>query len=346
MSSHQQFMARCLQLAAMGAGSVSPNPLVGAVLVHEGRIIGEGYHRQHGQPHAEVNCINSVMQINKHLISASTLYVSLEPCAHHGNTPPCADLIIEQNISKVVTGSHDPNPLVAGRGIAKLRAVGVEVTEQVLVEECDFLNRSFITFYTQQRPYIILKWAQSSDGYFAPEGGKQQWLTNEYSKMLTHKWRTEEDAILVGTNTALIDNPQLNSRHWSGHNPVRLLIDMNLRVPPTANIFNDEALTIVYNAVKEGFEMGTAFVKLSNKVNVPAQIAADLHRRKVLSVIIEGGADTINRFIAANLWDEARVFIAPVQIGNGITAPKVGGRVYEKMKLADDSLSIILNQGA
>jgi diaminohydroxyphosphoribosylaminopyrimidine deaminase/5-amino-6-(5-phosphoribosylamino)uracil reductase len=343
MSSHEIFMSRCLELAAMGIGSVSPNPMVGAVMVYEGRIIGEGYHEKHGYAHAEVNCINSVKEEDRHLISSSTIYVSLEPCAHHGHTPPCADLIIERGIPHVVTGSHDPNPLVAGRGIKKLRDAGIEVTEHILEKECDFLNRRFMTFHTHHRPYIILKWAQSADGFIAPHGDRQLWLTNEYSKKLVHKWRTEEDAILVGTRTALIDDPQLTARLWQGRNPLRILIDMDLKVPAESRIFDHEAMTLVYNGSKEALQFGTVYVRLKDDETLSHQIAADLCHRKVLSVIIEGGAFTLNSFITAGLWDEARVFTSPTLLSDGIAAPQLSGHIHETTKLLDDTLTITLN---
>ena len=336
-------MSRCMELAVMAIGRVAPNPMVGAVLVHEGRIIGEGYHEQYGYAHAEVNCINGVKEQDKHLISDSTIYVSLEPCAHHGKTPPCADLIIERGIQRVVTGSGDPNPLVAGKGIKKLRDAGVEVTEHIMERECDFLNRRFMTYHTRQRPYIILKWAQSADGFFAPDDSRQVWLTNEYSKKLVHKWRTEEDAILVGTRTALIDDPQLTARLWEGRNPLRILIDMALHVPAESRIFDDEAMTLVYNASKEKLEFGTVYVKVDPDKPLPQQIAADLYHRKIQSVIIEGGAYTLNSFIDAGLWDEARVLTAPTLLSAGIAAPRIDGTVIDTQTIVDDSLTITLN---
>ena len=336
-------MSRCMELAVMAIGRVAPNPMVGAVLVHEGHIIGEGYHEQYGYAHAEVNCIDSVKEQDKHLISDSTIYVSLEPCAHHGKTPPCADLIIERGIQRVVTGSGDPNPLVAGKGIKKLRDAGVEVTEHIMERECDFLNRRFMTYHTRQRPYIILKWAQSADGFFAPDDIRQVWLTNEYSKKLVHKWRTEEDAILVGTRTALIDDPQLTARLWEGRNPLRILIDMALHVPAESRIFDDEAMTLVYNASKEKLEFGTVYVKVDPDKPLPQQIAADLYHRKIQTVIFEGGAYTLNSFIDAGLWDEARVLTAPTLLSAGIAAPRIEGILIDTQTIIDDSLTITLN---
>ena len=336
-------MSRCLELAAQGLGAVSPNPMVGAVLVHRGRIIGEGYHEQYGRAHAEVNCINSVKEQDKPLTKESTLYVSLEPCAHHGKTPPCADLIIANDIRDVVIGSGDPNPLVAGRGLSKLRDAGIKVTEHILEQECDFLNRRFITFHTHHRPYIILKWAQSSDGFFAPEGHQQHWLTNDYSHKLVHRWRTEEDVILVGTNTALIDDPQLTARLWEGRNPVRVLIDLDLRVPAGSRIFDDEAMTIVYNELKEGLENGTIYVRVIRD-DLLHQITSDLYDRRVQSIIIEGGAYTLGQFIAVGLWDEARIFTSPTLLQSGIPAPNVEGRASDSLDLSGDTLTIKHNR--
>ena len=343
MSSHEVFMSRCLELAVKGMGLVSPNPMVGAVLVHEDRILAEGYHEQYGKAHAEVNCLHNVNEEDKHLIKESTLYVSLEPCSHQGKTPPCTDLIIAHQIPRVVTGSGDPNPLVAGQGIKKLRDAGIDVTEHILQKECDFLNRRFLTFHIHQRPYIILKWAQSADGFFAPEGNKQHWLTNDQSKTLVHKWRTEEDAILIGTNTVLIDNPQLTARHWDGRNPVRILIDRELKAPRDSNIFDDEAMTIVYNEVKEGMEYGTIYVRLGFYGSLPQHIASDLYSRHIQSVIIEGGANTLMHFIDAGLWDEARIFTAPTMLGSGIKAPHAEGMIQDELRLAEDSMIIKFN---
>ena len=336
-------MSRCLDLAVKGLGSVSPNPMVGAVLVHDGRIIGEGYHEQYAQAHAEVNCLRSVAPDDQHLIRESTLYVSLEPCAHHGKTPPCADLIIANGIERVVTGSHDPNPLVSGRGIARIREAGIEVIENVCREQCDFLNRRFMTYHIHKRPYIILKWAQSQNGFMAGDENKQVWFSDEYSQKLSHRWRTEEDAILIGTRTALIDNPQLTARLWKGKNPVRVLIDRHLKVPEGSKIFDEEAMTIVYNLCKEGLEEGTVFVGLKPGEDVVKQIVSDLYHRSIQSVIIEGGAYTLAEFITAGLWDEVRITETPVVISSGIRPPDITGRTISDEKLDNDRLLIKIN---
>lgn len=336
----EQYMRRCLQLAAMGTGQVAPNPMVGAVLVYEGRIIGEGYHMQYGGPHAEVNCIQSVKPEDEPLIAQSTIYVSLEPCSHHGKTPPCSDLIIARGIKRVVTGSHDPNPLVSGKGIDRMRAAGIEVTEGLLAADCDELNRRFMTYHTAKRPYVILKWAQTVDGFIAPEGDEQVWLTNDYSKKLVHKWRTEEQAILVGTRTALIDDPALTARLWQGRNPLRLLIDLDLRVPTTNQLFNTDADTVVYNLHREEVSGNIHYHKITQRSSLLPEIMADLYQRHILSLIVEGGAQTLQGFIDAGLYDEARIFTAPVRLDAGIKAPTINATLLNEDRLIDDVLRI------
>lgn len=238
MTNDELYMQRCLQLAQLAAGHTAPNPMVGAVLVHDGVIIGEGYHKQYGGPHAEVNCINSVAEEHKHLIPSSFIYVSLEPCAHYGKTPPCADLIIRNKIPKVVVGCRDPFKQVDGKGIEKLVNAGIDVTVGVLEKECRQVNRRFFTFHTQHRPYVLLKWAQTGDGKIASYSEERLLISNDISNKLVHKWRSEEAAILVGTNTALMDNPSLTNRLWSGKSPIRLVIDMDLRLPKHLQLFN------------------------------------------------------------------------------------------------------------
>ena len=343
------YMSRCLELAHRAIGQVSPNPMVGAVLVNEGLIIGEGYHHVYGGPHAEVSCIASVKEQDRQLISKSTLYVSLEPCSHHGKTPPCADLIIEKGIKSVVVGSHDPNPLVAGKGIKKLREAGIEVKVGVLERESDFLNRRFMTYHIKKRPYIILKWAESADGFMAPDSDRQVWLTGEYSRKLVHKWRTEEDAILIGTRTALIDDPQLTAREWDGKSPIRILIDMGLKVPLSNRIFDDQAMTIIYNTKREGLENGILYVQICTGESRPPSpdscqlILDDLYRRSIQSLIVEGGAYTLNRFIDQNLWDEARVFSTTVLLHTGVRAPLITAKTTDEKRLDTDILITKMN---
>jgi len=339
-------MQRCIQLAQNGLGFVAPNPLVGAVLVHDEKIIGEGLHQEYSKAHAEVNCIASVKEADKHLIAESTLYVSLEPCNHFGKTPPCSDLILQHGIKKVVIGSGDPNPIVAGRGIQKLRNAGVEVVENILKKECDDLNTRFFTFHQKNRPYIILKIAQSVDCFMASGEGKQIWLTNDLSKRLSHRWRTEEQAILVGTNTALIDNPSLTARLWTGKNPTRILIDRNNRVPLSQNIFSADANTIVVNESKDDVSENITWAKADFSQNVPLQILKMLSEKNIQSLIVEGGPFTIQQFIDANLWDEARVITAPIRLGKGKTSPVFPGTLLGSFSLMQDKIEIWQNSNA
>ena len=343
MLSHQHYMSRCLHLAAMGLGAVAPNPMVGAVLVFQGRIIAEGYHHRYGAPHAEVNCINNVKPEDLQLLPQATLYVNLEPCSHYGKTPPCADFIIDKKIGSVIIGSTDPNPQVAGMGIAKLKAAGIEIIGNVLEQDCDFLNRRFLTYHKKKRPYIILKWAQSADGFIAPTDKTQLWLTNEFAQQRVHQWRTQEQAILVGTNTTLIDNPKLTARLWQGTQPTRLIIDLDLKVPTTHHIYNDEAKTIVYNLLKNETIGNIIYQKVASPPTLLTNIIADLYSREIQSVIVEGGAFTLQQFIDAGLCDEARVFTASKTIINGIKAPPINNsKLISEENIKDDQLKIYL----
>ncbi len=329
-------MQRCLELARLGAGHVAPNPMVGAVLVFEDRILGEGYHRLYGQAHAEVNCVASVREEDIALIPHATMYVSLEPCAHFGKTPPCADLIIAKKIPRVVVGCRDPFPEVDGKGIEKLRAAGVEVEVGVLEKECIALNRRFFTFHTDCRPYIVLKWAQSADGKIAaggeliPERGSagpvsgRVLISNAYSNRLVHKWRSEEAAILVGTNTALSDDPALTVRLWKGRDPVRLVIDRELRLPGSLRLFDGAVRTIVFNTVRqeEAPDRNLLYYRLSREDNLAPQIVKALYELKIQSVLVEGGTQLLQSFIDADYWDEARVIINnELEIPGGLAAP-------------------------
>lgn len=348
----QSFMYRCLELAKLGAGHVAPNPMVGALLVHEGRIIGEGWHKEYGKAHAEVNCINAVKESDRHFISQSTLYVSLEPCAHHGKTPPCTDLIIRYSIPRVVIGCRDPFKEVDGRGIEKLKAAGIEVETAVLEQECRELNKRFFTFHTKQRPYIILKWAQTSDGFIATlnplQGGildpvskkvsslidkskappverfgeARLFISNEYSNRLVHQWRSEEAAIMVGTNTALHDDPALTTRLWPGLSPVRLVIDLNLRLPVSLKVFDGSVRTIVFNTIKEDEKPNLSFIKLDKDKQFIPQLMDVLYRLPLQSVMVEGGAALLQTFIESGVWDEARIITNDeLRIANGLAAP-------------------------
>ena len=357
-------MHRCLELAGHGSGYVSTNPMVGAVLVHNDRIIGEGYHQQYGQAHAEVNCIDSVPEAGRKLIPESTLYVSLEPCAHFGKTPPCADLIIKHKIPKCVIGCRDPFKEVNGKGIEKLQAAGVHVEVGVLEKECKDLNKRFFTFHKLHRPYIILKWAQTADGFIAahlnPSGGgtsgysddkkivqERLLISNEYSNRLVHKWRSEEAAILVGTNTALLDDPELTTRLWTGPSPVRLILDMNLRLPSSLKIFNDVVRTIIFNSVKQEEKGNLLYYKLDKEDTIIRQMINALYELKIQSVLLEGGARLLQSFIDEGLWDEARIITNTqltlnAEIASGLQAPVLRGFVKDtEMKLIHDRIEIL-----
>ncbi|MFB9844725.1 bifunctional diaminohydroxyphosphoribosylaminopyrimidine deaminase/5-amino-6-(5-phosphoribosylamino)uracil reductase RibD [Mucilaginibacter ginsenosidivorans] len=348
MSFHETYMQRCLELAALGIGSVSPNPMVGAVIVHEEKIIGEGYHRQYGQAHAEVNAVNSVLSKYdnaEELLRSSTIYVSLEPCAHYGKTPPCADLIIKQRIPKVIVGCRDPFDQVDGKGIEKLQQAGIEVITGVLEAECNWLNRRFFTRVQQKRPYIVLKWAQTTDGFFAPADKSQFWITGEESQRLVHQWRSEEDAILVGKNTAAIDNPQLNTRLWPGKSPKRVVIDRRLELDASLNIYDQSVETLVFNEVKTDIDGKIKYIALEDFERfVPQYILFQLYLQDIQSVIIEGGAHTLNSFIGAGLWDEARVFTGKTVLRKGIKAPSVTGEGAEESLIGNDRLQTIYNK--
>ncbi|MEO9872473.1 bifunctional diaminohydroxyphosphoribosylaminopyrimidine deaminase/5-amino-6-(5-phosphoribosylamino)uracil reductase RibD [Ekhidna sp.] len=334
----RRYMKRALELAELGRGSISPNPMVGCVIVHEDTIVGEGYHQEYGKPHAEVNAINAVKDHS--VLAKSTAYVTLEPCAHHGKTPPCADLLIQKKIKRVVIASRDPFEKVNGKGIKKLKAAGVEVVIGLHKEEAEKLNIRFFTSIQQERPYVILKWAQTSDGFVARENYDSKWISNQYSRQLVHKWRTEEDAILVGKNTAIYDNPQLTAREWEGKNPIRILLDSNLEVNKDSNLFNDFAPTLIFNSLKEEKKKNLEWIKID--MNNPWSVLRKLHERRVQSVIIEGGSQVLNSFINENCWDEARVFTSKESFEKGVLAPQIDGITREE-KIFDDILTFYKN---
>lgn len=351
-------MYRCIELARKGAGYTAPNPMVGAVLVQDGRIIGEGWHQRYGEAHAEVNAIAMGQaalsgQTHSNLIA----YVSLEPCAHHGKTPPCADLIIRTGIPKVVIGCRDPFEAVNGKGIEKLRAAGIEVMEGVLEDECRELNKRFFTFHEKKRPYVILKWAQTADGFIArprPKEGisgdrqnERLLISNEYSNRLVHRWRSEEAAILVGTNTALQDDPALTNRLWPGPSPVRLVVDMELRLPLSLQIFNGEQKTIVFNAIKEEEKQNLVYYRLEKNKSLISQLLSALHQLNIQSVLVEGGARLLQSFIDTGLWDEARVIRnTGMKTGNGLAAPDLEkGRLEETLQIEQDEVQTWRNAG-
>ena len=343
-----KYMNRCIQLALNGLGRTYPNPMVGSVIVHEGRIIGEGWHQKAGEPHAEVNAVNSVK--DKDLLKKSTIFVSLEPCSHYGKTPPCSNLIIEMGIKKVVIGTVDPFSEVSGKGIKKLMDAGCEVVVGVLEEKCRELNKRFFTFHTKKRPYIILKWAESQDGFLSPvlqESGKRQpvWITNRYSKQLVHKWRAEEEGILVGTQTAVSDNPRLNTRLWRGSHPVRVVLDRQLRIPADSHLFDDSIKTLIFSENKsaERTSKNVIFEPIDFNKDLPTQVCDVLWRNGIQSVIIEGGRKTLQTFIEAQKWDEARVFTGAIRFKEGTRSPRFSGQLLAEKKIVSDTLKIYKN---
>ncbi len=337
-------MQRCLQLAKLGAGFTAPNPMVGAVLVYNNKIIGEGYHQQYGGPHAEVNCIASVNDDDKKNIPFSTIYVSLEPCAHFGKTPPCADLIIKEKIPNVVVGCRDPFTEVDGKGIEKLKAAGVNVQMSELEDECIELNKRFFTFHTQHRPYIILKWAQTADGFIGNNSDERMLITNENTNRLVHTWRSEEAAILIGTNTAMKDDPQLNTRLVPGRSPVRMVLDMNLRLSEHLKIFDGTQKTIVLNGVKDEQKENIIYRKIGSR-NLVADILNVCYHERLLSVIIEGGAKMLQTFIDAGVWDEARIITnTKMFAGNGVKSPSLPLVAVEEMTIDSDKLCFYFNK--
>lgn len=344
-------MQRCLELAVNGLGTVSPNPMVGCVIVHEGKIIGEGWHRKFGEAHAEVNAINSVS--DKRLLPEASVYVNLEPCSHFGKTPPCADLLISHRVKKVVIGMKDPFEKVAGSGIQKLTDAGIEVQVGVMEEACRELNKRFITFYTQRRPYVILKWAQTINGFIAPDASKmsaeefeqKRHITGLIVQRLVHKWRTEEDAILVGTNTVITDNPALNSRAWGGKNPVRITLDLNNRLPHNLRIFDGSQPTLVFTSADKTASSNLEYITINKEQQVFTQILHALYERNIQSLIVEGGAVTINHILAHGLWDEAQVFVSPQTLDDGIAAPKTPhGNILAQTTIDAKQLTIYRNK--
>ncbi len=315
-------MQRCIELAKLGAGSVAPNLMVGAVLVHDERIIGEGYHQQYGFAHAEVNAIASLKKEDEYLLPASTIYVSLEPCAHWGKTPPCVDLIIQKNIPRVVVGCHDPFEKVDGKGIEKLKAAGIEVIVNVLEKECKELNKRFFTFHTKQRPYIVLKWAQTADGKIASESSERLLITNEFTNKKVHRWRSEEASVLVGTNTALRDNPKLDNRLWVGKSPVRLVLDKALRLPSSLYLFDGSKRTVVFTYQEPLEDENVLYYSLNKEAGLATAICDACYELNLQSVLIEGGSQLLKTFIDAGLWDEARIITnEALYIGSGLPAP-------------------------
>ena len=338
-------MQRCLDLALLGFGNVATNPMVGSVLVHDNKIIGEGFHQQYGQAHAEVNCINSVKEQDQHFIEKSTLYVSLEPCNHFGKTPPCSDLIVSKKIPKVVIACTDPFEKVNGSGIQKLIDAGVEVITGILENEAIELNKRFFTFHQQKRPFIILKWAQSENQCISGFQGKSVKISNALTDILVHKWRSEEAAIMVGTNTVLLDNPSLTTRNWQGKNPIRIFIDRDLKIEQTAKILDQSAPTIILNKRINKIEGENDFIQIYFEREIIPQINELLYQKNIQSIIIEGGAKLLQTFIDADLWDEARVITnQTLFIENGIASPNFDNKSsFKQQKIENDLIQYYSN---
>ncbi|MEZ7498850.1 bifunctional diaminohydroxyphosphoribosylaminopyrimidine deaminase/5-amino-6-(5-phosphoribosylamino)uracil reductase RibD [Flavobacterium sp. Arc3] len=345
MKIHEKYIERCIQLAKNGLGTTYPNPMVGSVIVYENKIIGEGWHKKAGEPHAEVNAINSVK--DKSLLKKATIYVSLEPCSHFGKTPPCSDLIIKNGIPQVVIGTVDPNVKVAGNGIKKLIEAGINVTVGILENECHELNKRFFTFHQKKRPYLILKWAESQDGFISPKVKSEQkpvWITNIYSRQLVHKWRSEEQSILVGTQTVIDDNPKLDVRDWAGNNPVRIVLDQHNRIAKNSQVLDNQLKTIVFSKIKTKADKENLIFEIVDfEKNIASQVTDAMYKHQIQSVIIEGGRQTLQTFIDANLWDEARVFKGNLFFKEGTKAPILGGPYLEKHKIGQDELIISRN---
>ncbi len=347
MNLQETYMMRCLELARGGIGNVAPNPMVGCVIVHNDKIIAEGFHKQYGGAHAEVEAINTIE--NKQVLKEATLYVNLEPCSHHGKTPPCADLIIKYKIPHVIIGTLDTNSKVAGQGIKKLIEAGVDVNCGVLEEECRSLNKRFFTFHEEKRPYVILKWAQSIDGYIdinrkIGDGKAPIKISNAEASNLVHQWRSEEQAIMVGTNTALLDNPQLTVRNVKGKNPLRVVIDKEGKIPSTHYLVSDNEPTLLFTYSTDKTDKNKEFVSLRNADNIIEEILTTLFERGIQSVIIEGGSKLLNSFIEKDLWDEARVIIGQQKIENGIKAPLLKQQPISEENLNGDTILYYTNQ--
>ena len=355
-------MSRCIELAKNGLGTTYPNPLVGSVLVYNNLIIGEGWHYKAGKAHAEVHAITNsktntnalkilqttVITSHQQLLKKASLYVSLEPCSHSGKTPPCADLIITSGIKNVIIGCVDPNPKVAGKGILKLQNAGCKVTQGVLEEQCKALNKRFFTFQNKKRPFVFLKWAQTKEGYIAPitkYKKKPVWISNIYSRQQVHQLRAQEQGIVIGTTTALVDNPSLTTRQWAGTSPTRLVIDRNLKIPKTAAIFNDKAPTIIITQVKQETTHNTPIIYeyINFEKNLAAQICVIAQKHNLQSIIIEGGTKTLQTFIDEDIWDQAHVYSGKMSLENGIKAPIFNAKPHTRKSIKDTSLCIYKN---
>jgi len=334
------YIQRCLELAALGGAAVAPNPMVGCVIVHQDRIIGEGYHRQFGGPHAEVRAFQSIRKADQPLIVKSTVYVSLGPCCVHGITPACTDLLLKHRPAKVVISTLDPHPNVAGRGVAILRGSGTEVKTGVLEMAGKTLNKRFFTFHQKNRPYVTLKWAQTRDGFFAPLNRQQRWITNELCRQVTHRWRSEEMAILVGATTARNDDPLLDDRYWQGRQPVRLVINEKGDLPETLHLFDGSRPTVVFTGSKQQSGSNITFVPLDFARPVLPQVLQYLHKREFHSLLVEGGTRLLDSFIEAGVWDEIRLLEGDAYWGEGLRAPAFKGRLISREALDSNTLSV------
>jgi len=341
----EHYIKQCLDLAQRAKGHTAPNPMVGAVLVHNDRIIGEGWHHYYGADHAEVNCLKSVAETDKRFIPESTMYVNLEPCAHYGITPPCANRLVEEQVKQVVIANKDPFEKVNGRGVDILKAGGVNVETGVLEKEGLWVNRRFFCFHKQKRPYIILKWAQTKDGFIAPTDRSRFQISNTESQKMLHKWRTEEAAIMVGNTTALNDNPQLTSRLYEGRQPLRIVLDKRIKLPATYHVYDNTAPTWIVNEQKEILYGNVHSVKLPFDDTLIPTLLYRLYEAKILSVIVEGGATLLNTFIHLGLWDEARVFTGDVFMEEGIHAPVLKNAMHAfTTDVATDKLEVYVNK--
>ena len=342
MPSHEHFMLTALELARRGAGFVAPNPMVGCIVVHEGEIIGQGYHEQYGQSHAEVNAISSVK--DKGLLSHSAVYVTLEPCAHHGKTPPCADLLVENKVKTVVIGCLDSYSEVAGKGVDKLKNAGIEVELGILEEECRELNKRFFTFHEKKRPFVILKWAQNQLGLMDNTNGRDgevDWITGKETQKLVHRWRAEEQGILVGKNTINADDPSLTVRIVEGKNPTRIVLDSQLQLNENQAVFNDDAFTYRFNTLRSFREGSNEDIEMTSMG--AKSILKKLHELSIQSVIIEGGSQVLSSFIAANLWDEARVLHGNNTWKEGTLAPQFQGKLLRQEWIGEDIIKYYSN---
>lgn len=346
LNQDENYMNRCLELAQNGMREVAPNPMVGCVIVHQGEIIGEGFHQKYGQAHAEVNAIKSVQDQSK--LCESTLYVNLEPCSHFGKTPPCADLIIEKGIKNVVIGCQDSFDKVAGTGIKKMEEAGINVRCGILEKESQAINKRFFTFHQKKRPYIVLKWAQTKDGFIDVERKQHEepkinWITDPKLRVLVHKWRSEEAAIMIGAGTATNDNPRLDTREYAGKNPIRVLLDKHLVTPKNFNILDDSIPTLIYNSLKSEKAQQTEWIKINFETDGLKPLLHDLYLRNIQSVMVEGGKMLLESLIGESLWDEMRVFVGDKLFESGLKAPVINCPISEEYRLYNDRLLIFKN---